>query len=157
MSDIRISFPNSHRDQLTAKKRKLWYFLAELTNYWLIFWWGWLIFDQCSKRKNWPFEWFSKSSFVRCFPICQEVLDLSKIAMAFRRVWPPPFIQSWLEQFCWRTFLHSAYCSVSFAFCLGSMKCWSAVIPWLNLTCSPKFHRVVCIYNFRWLRRFQEF
>ena len=45
---------------------------------------------------NWPFEWFSKSSFVWRFPICQEVVDISQMAIKFHGVWPPRFIQSWL-------------------------------------------------------------
>ena len=43
------------------------------------------------KRYYCPFEWFSKSSFVRRFPIYLEVLDVSQIAIAiaFCRIWPP--------------------------------------------------------------------
>ena len=40
------------------------------------------MFNHCSKRYYWPFEWFSKSSFIRCFRVCQEVLDITQIAMA---------------------------------------------------------------------------
>ena len=43
-----------------------------------------------------PFEWFSKSSFMWRFPIFQEVGDISKRTTAFHRIWPPPFILSWL-------------------------------------------------------------
>ena len=127
-----ISFPNSLRDQLIAKKDSRWYFLAKLMNSWLIFRWRRMIFNHCSKRYYWPFDWFSKTSFVRRFPICQEVLSVSQIAMTFHRIWSPSFIQSWLEQYCWRTFLYSPDGSFSDAICLGSMRCWLAVIPWQN-------------------------
>ena len=37
------------------------------------------------------------------------------------------------------------------------MACWSAAIPWENLTCFPKFQWVVWTHNFRSVRRLQEF
>ena len=36
-------------------------------NSWMIFWWSLMVFNHCSKRYNWPFEWFSQSSFIRSF------------------------------------------------------------------------------------------
>ena len=54
-----------------------------------------IIFNHRTKRNYWPFEWFSKSSFIRCFPISKEVLDISQIAISFHTIGPPPFIQSW--------------------------------------------------------------
>ena len=41
-----------------------------------------------AKRNYSPFEWFSKSSFIRSFPLCQEVLDISQITTAFHRISP---------------------------------------------------------------------
>ena len=35
------------------------------------------------------FEWFTKSSLIWSFPICQEVLNISQIAIAFHKSWPP--------------------------------------------------------------------
>ena len=91
--------------------------------------WHRMILNRCSKRNYWPFEWFSESSFVRCLPICHEVLDILQIATAFHRISPPFFIQSWVCWYCWRTFFHSSYGSFSNAICLGSMRCWSSMIP----------------------------
>ena len=34
------------------------------------------------QKDYWPSEWFSKSSFMRSFPICQKVLDISQIVIA---------------------------------------------------------------------------
>ena len=33
-----------------------------------------MIFNHCSKRNYWPFEWFSKSSVTRSFPVCPRGL-----------------------------------------------------------------------------------
>ena len=54
-----------------------------LPNWWilvLIFRWSGMIFNHCSKGYYWPFEWFSKSSFMWRLPVRYH----------------PPFIQSWL-------------------------------------------------------------
>ena len=45
-----------------------------------------MIFNHCSKKDYWPFEWFSKSSFIRSLPISQAVLDVSQMAIAFHRI-----------------------------------------------------------------------
>ena len=95
LSEYLISkFP--HRNQLTSEKDSRWYLLAKLMNSHLIFRWRQMILNHCSKRYCWPFEWFTKSSFTRCFPVCQEDLDSSQMATACHRIWPPLFIQSWL-------------------------------------------------------------
>ena len=57
----------------------------------------WEIFHQCAKWNNWSLKWFTESSFVRSFPVCQEILDISQMAIAFHRIWPPLFIQSRLQ------------------------------------------------------------
>ena len=125
-----ISFPNSHRDQFKAKTDTWWYVLAKLMKSCLMSRWNRMTFNHCSKRYFWPFEWFSKSSFKRSFPVCQVVLDISLIATAFHRISPPFFIQSWLQQYCRSPFLNSAYGSFSNAIRLGSMRCWWSMIPW---------------------------
>ena len=63
-------------------------FVAKLMNPCLISWWRRTIFNHCSKKYYWPFEWLSESSFVWCFPIFQEVMDISQISKAFQRVLP---------------------------------------------------------------------
>ena len=80
-----------------------------------------MTFNHCSKRNYWPFEWFSKSPFIRSFPVCQEILDILQIVLAFHRISPPIFIQSWLQQYCWGSFFHSSYDSPSDAICLDEV------------------------------------
>ena len=53
---------------------------------WLVSCWNRVIFNHCSKRNYWAFEWFSKSSFTRSFPVCQEVLNISQMAIGFHRI-----------------------------------------------------------------------
>ena len=94
-SAIRLfPFQNLPRDSLTAKKDSWKKVLAKLMISCLISWWNRMIFNNYSKRYYWSFKLFSKSSFVRRFPICQEVLDVSQIAIAYPRARPPPFIQT---------------------------------------------------------------
>ena len=53
-----------------------------------------VILNQWTKRNDWSFEWFSKSSFARSFPFCQEVLDISQIAIVnitFSLNWSRPY------------------------------------------------------------------
>ena len=95
----------------------------------LIFRWRRMIFNHCSKTYYWPFEWFFKSSCIRRFPVCQKVLDISQIAIAFHRVWPPPFIQAWLQQYRRSPFLYSAYRSFNYAISFGSM---SVEVQWFH-------------------------
>ena len=49
------------------------------------------IFNNCPKRNQWAFGWFSESLFIRSFPICQEVVDILQIAMAFHGISPTVF------------------------------------------------------------------
>ena len=53
----------------------------------------------CPKRNCRAFKLFSESPFIRSFPICQEVLDISQRTTAFHRVRPPLFIQARLQQY----------------------------------------------------------
>ena len=106
-----------------------------------------MILDHCSKRGIIGLLSGSPNHlFVRCFLVCQHVLDTSQTATAFQRIGQPLFIYSRLHQNCWRTF-----------FCLLDGSFSDAVIPWQHVACFPKFHRVVCIHNFWCLRRFQDF
>ena len=52
------------------------------------------MFNHCSKRNHWTFEWLPESPFIWSFHICQEVLDISQIAIAFHRISRPFFIQA---------------------------------------------------------------
>ena len=66
---------------------------------WLISRWKRMIFNHCSKKNYWPFEWFSKSSAIRSYPFSLGVLDVSQKAIALHRISPPLFVQSWLKKF----------------------------------------------------------
>ena len=56
-----------------------------LPNWWSPDWFcrNWMILNHCTKRNDQAFSWFSESSFVRCCPICEEVLNISQITIAF--------------------------------------------------------------------------
>ena len=70
----------------------------------------------CPERNDLAFEWFSKSPFIECFSICQEVWDIPQITVAFHTANPSFFIQTRLQQHRRRTFFHSAYRSFSNTF-----------------------------------------
>ena len=79
-----------------------------------------------AKRNDRAFKWFSKSPFMRCFPIGQEVLDISQITVTLQRTSPPFFIQAGLQQYCRRPFFSSAYRSFTNTIRLGQMVCRSS-------------------------------
>ena len=54
-------------------------------------------FDHCSKRYYWFVKGHSEPPFVRCFPIRQEILNVSQIAVAFHRIRPPFVTQTGLQ------------------------------------------------------------
>ena len=56
------------------------------------------------QKELWSFEWFSKSPFVRSFLFCQEVLNISQIAIALHRISPPFFIHASWQQYSRRSF-----------------------------------------------------
>ena len=87
------------------------------------------IFNHYSKMNHWALKWFSESPFMWSFPVCQEVLNISQIAIAFHRISPPFFIPARLRQYCRRSFLCSAHCSFGNPIRLGSMRCGSTMIP----------------------------
>ena len=88
-----------------------------------------VMFNHCTRRNHWASEWFSESPFMKSFPICQEVLNISQIAVAFQRISEPYFIQAWLQKHSRRTFFSSAYRSCSNTIRLRSMRCRSSMIP----------------------------
>ena len=115
-------------------------------NSWLILRWRRMIFNHCSKRYYWPFEWFSKSSSRTAFSLLPGGLGhfaggnsfpLS-LTTSFHPVLTVAILLTYLPLLVGRLFQRDVIC-------LGSMRCWRAVLPWQNLTCFPKFHRVVRI------------
>ena len=68
--------------------------------------WNRTIFNQCSKRILWAFWVFYTSSSMGSFPSARG-LGHSQIAVAFHRISPPSFIQSWLQQYRWSPFTRS--------------------------------------------------
>ena len=107
----------------------------------VIFWSDRMIFNHCSKRYCWPCKRFFESSFVWCFPICQEVLDVSQKAIAFHRV-GPPFIQSWNDFWLSRNFRK-----------LFSVSCEDYVLKWIRLNSldSHPSLKTFCV-----IRRYQD-
>ena len=126
-------------------------------NWRILLWsrWNRMTFNHCSKRNYWPFEWLSKSPFIRNFPVCQEVLKTLQIATAFLRIRPPYFIQAWLQQCSIHPFFHSAYRSFNKSIRLRSMVCRNSMIPWKIFTIFAKFQGIVCVHDFKfpiWLQ-----
>ena len=99
----------------------------------------WEVFLQCTRWNNWSFERFTKSSFIRSFPVCQEVLDISQIAMAFRRIWPPLIIQSGLQQYSWFSLFYSSCSSFCNSVCFWAIRCRRSMIPCSFFTGFPNF------------------
>ena len=92
MSATSISpLQNNHRDWCISDEYSCQNCLAELVKPCLVSCRNRIIFNHCTKRKFSTFKWFSESPFIRSFPICQEVLDISHIAIAFHRISPPCF------------------------------------------------------------------
>ena len=69
---------------------------------------------------------------------------------------PPIFIQTWLQQYCRRTFFHSAHCSLSNPICVRSGRCRRTMIPGKIFTSLAKFQRIVSVNDFRLPVRLQE-
>ena len=94
---------------------------------------------------------------MRCSPICQRrSWTFLQITTAFHRISPPCSIQAWLQQYCRRPFLYSAYRSFNNTIRLGSMRCWRTTIPWYVFTGFAKFQCVVSINDFRLFRRLEK-
>ena len=88
----------------------------------------------------------------------QEILNISQISFAFYRICPPIFIQTWLQQqqYCRRTFFHSAYCSLSNPICFLSVWCRRTMIPGKIFTSFSKFQGIVSVNVFWFPLGFQE-
>ena len=78
-----------------------------------------------------PLKWFSKSSLVRCSSICQEVLNMSQIAVAFHGIGLPfVFIQARLQQIHRCSFLffpHTAISAIPFV-----SDRWRVEVRWIR-------------------------
>ena len=81
------------------------------------------------KRDDWSLKWFSETSFVRSLPIRQEICDVSKMEKHSMESAQHFFIQTWLQQYCRRTFFHSAHCSFRNTVGLRSVWCRRTMIP----------------------------
>ena len=83
-------------------------------------------------------------SYLR-FRVCQEVLDILQIVIAFHGIWPPFFIQSRLQQYGWCPFFYSTYSSFCNSLSLLSSKWSCSMIPWWFFTRFAKFWKIVSI------------
>ena len=73
---------------------------------------------------------------------------MSQIGFTFHRICPPILIQTWLQQYCRSTFLHSAHCSLSNPISFRSVRCWHTMIPGKIFTGFPTFLGIV---SAKWL------
>ena len=154
--DQNVSSPDSPRIQDRTAEYSRWNFLTELVKSWQVFGRYRVIFYHRTKWNYWSFEWFAESPFVRCLPIKQEILNVSKIAVALHGIRPPFLIQTWLQQYSRSSLFNPAYRSLSNPNCFWTMKRWRTMIPGKIFTCFPKFHRVVSVNGFWFPRRLQE-
>ena len=77
-------------------------------------------------------------------------LECSSRGIPFRRICPPIFIQTWLQQYSRGAFLYSAHFSFNIPICFRSVWCRSAMIPGEIFTGFPEFQGFVCL-NDLWL------
>ena len=64
-----VSFPDSTRVQNISEEYSEEHFLSKLMDSWLVFSTNWVIFNHWTKRNYQSFEWFTKSPFIKCFPV----------------------------------------------------------------------------------------
>ena len=151
-----ISFPDYLRDQSIHQKDSWQYSLAKLMKSWLILCWRRTIFNHCSRRSYWPFWMVLQIVFRMAFSHLPGGLghfaDSNSIPQSltttFHLVLTVAIQLTYLPLLVGRLFQRCHLSRID-----GVLKCSDYMI---NFTCSPKFHRVVCIYNFRCLRRLQE-
>ena len=122
---------------------------------------SWLVFrrnrvklNQWTKRNDRSFKRFPKPSLV--FSIRQEILNASQIRIVFHRICPPFFMQTWLQQYCRRTFFHSAHCSFSNPTRFRSARLRRTMIPGKIFTGFAKFQGIVSVNDFKLSIRLQE-
>ena len=123
---------------------------------WLVFRRNRVMLKQWTKRNDRSSKKFPKTSLIWGLPIRQEILNVSQIGTAFHGICQPIFIQTWLQQYCRRTFLYSAHCSFSNPICLWSVWCRRAMIPGKIFTGFAKFQGIVSVNDFWSPRRFHE-
>ena len=123
---------------------------------WLVFRRDRVILNKRTKRDDWSFKRFSKTSFIWSLPIRQEILNVSQIGKAFHGICPPFFIQTWLQQYGRGAFFYAAHCSFSNPICLWSVWCWRTMIPGKVFPGLAKFQGIVNVNDFRLPIRLQE-
>ena len=123
---------------------------------WLVLRRNRVLLRQRTKRNHRFPKWFTKTSLVWSFPIKQEILNVSQIGIAFHRICPPIFIQTWLQQYRRRTFFHSAHCSFSSPICFKSVGWRRTMIPGKIFRSFAKFQGIVSVNDFRLPIRLQE-
>ena len=117
-----IFFPNSPRDQCKTPRYSRQNFFTKLMEPWLVFRRNRTILNHGTKRNHCSFAWFSKSPLIWCFPIFQEVSNMSKITATFQSNSPPFCIQAGLQHHSTRAFLCPAYSSFRNTIGLRSME-----------------------------------
>ena len=123
---------------------------------WLVFRRDMVILNQWTKRNDRSFKWFPETYLKKCFPIRQEILNISKTGIAFHRICPPIFLQNWLQQYSRGAFFYSAHCSLSNPICFRSVWCRRTMIPGKIFTGIAKFNGIVSVNDFRLPTRLQE-
>ena len=124
-SAIRIS-PSQNRPAISSKPRKI------PSDTFLPNWW---ILDKPLAEIGW-YSTIAPKGIIgplngSPYRLSYKVFPSARRSSTFRRMQKHSiFTQSWLQQYCWSTFFHSSNDSLSDAICLGSMRCWSLVIPW---------------------------
>ena len=151
-----VTLPNSHRVQSVSKEQSTEDFLSTLMDSLLVFRRNRVILNQWTKRNDWSFKRFSKTSLAWSLSIIREILNVSQIGKTFHRICPPIFIQTWLQQYCRRAFFHFAYCSLSSPICFRSVWCRRTMIPGKIFTSFAKFQGLVSVNDFRLPIRRQE-
>ena len=81
-----VSVPNSPRLQYIPKEYSREHFLTKLMDSWLILRGYRMIFNQCTKWNDRSIKWFFKSSFERCFPTRQAILNVSQVTVTFHGI-----------------------------------------------------------------------
>ena len=114
-----------------------------------------VIFYYGAKRNHWSLDWFSKSPFILCFPILQEVLDITQVAVTFHRISPPFFIQAGLQQCRRSSLFFSAYRSRNNTVFPGSMGCGCTTIPG-ELSSFANFQGIVSLNDIGLFRRLEK-
>ena len=87
-----------------------------------------------------------------------QTKDLECFANRCSILWnlPTIFHPDLLQQYCRRTFFHSAYCSLSNTTCFRSVWCWRTMIPGKIFASFAKVQGIVSVNDFRLPIRLQE-